>query len=245
MDSINPSIQISSGGSICHKRNILRWIRGMWKNLLVRLLSLAPALLLSSEQMVNAIPEKSLQGSPAQLKSKQERADQVKPAKSRIEPERTLSETERKAANASLKSLRLRSPIEGFDLQRIKYSFAEKRGEEAHHAADFLAERNTPVVAVSDGKIAKLFISKTGGITIYQFDPSERYVFYYAHLEKYADGLVDGKLVRKGEQIGFVGSSGNAPPNTPHLHFSIGVMDIDKKWWEAVEVDPFEVLLDK
>lgn len=194
-------------------------------------------------QFSGAAPEATLKTGPANPTKTVTPAE--KKAKTSTEPERTLSDAEKKTALAALKSLHLRNPIEGFDLQRIKGAFYEKRGEEIHHAADLLAERNTPVHAVADGKIAKLFRSKAGGITIYQFDPSERFVFYYAHLEKYADGLVDGKAIKRGEVIGYVGTSGNAPKNTPHLHFSVGVLDQNKKWWDAVEVDPFEVLSDK
>lgn len=190
-----------------------------------------------------AAPESTLKTAPTNPQKAAAPAE--KKAKAQSEPEKTLSEAEKKSALAALKSLHLRTPIEGFDLQRIKGAFYEKRGEEIHHAADLLAQRNTPVLAVADGKIAKLFLSKAGGITIYQFDPSERFVFYYAHLEKYADGLVDGKAIKRGDVIGYVGTSGNAPKNTPHLHFSVGVMDQSKKWWQAIEVDPFEVLSEK
>jgi peptidoglycan LD-endopeptidase LytH len=196
-----------------------------------------------SGQLAWAAPEGMLKTAPANPQKATAAAGEK--AKAQSEPEKTLSEAEKKSALAALKSLHLRTPIEGFDLQRIKGAFYEKRGEEIHHAADLLAERNTPVFAVADGKIAKLFLSKAGGITIYQFDPSERFVFYYAHLEKYAEGLAEGKSIKRGELIGYVCTSGNAPKNTPHLHFSVGVMDQSKKWWQAIEVDPFEVLTDK
>ncbi len=110
-----------------------------------------------------------------------------------------------------------------------------------HEAVDMLAPRNTPIHAVSDGTIAKLFHSRFGGTTVYQFDPQQRYVFYYAHLEKYADGLTEKQSVHKGDVIGFVGTSGNAPPNTPHLHLSISVTGKEKRWWVAAPVDPYEV----
>ena len=122
-------------------------------------------------------------------------------------------------------------------------NFAESRSGEprGHEAVDILALRNTPIRAVEDGKIAKLFLSKAGGNTIYQFDPSERFCYYYAHLDRYADGLRDGQLVAKGEIIGYVGTSGNAPPNTPHLHFAIFELGDDKKWWHGTAIDPYLV----
>ena len=111
-----------------------------------------------------------------------------------------------------------------------------------HEAVDLLAPRNTPVRAVEDGTIAKLFVSKAGGNTIYQFDPSEQFCYYYAHLDHYANGLHDGQPVAKGEVIGYVGTSGNAPPNTPHLHFAIFKLGDDKRWWHGTAIDPYLVL---
>jgi peptidoglycan LD-endopeptidase LytH len=121
--------------------------------------------------------------------------------------------------------------------------FSDKRGSaRLHEALDIIAPRNTPVKAVEDGRIARLFFSKAGGITIYQFDPSERYCYYYAHLERYADGLREDDLVRKGQVIGYVGTSGNAPKDTPHLHFAIFQLTDQKRWWEGTPIDPYDVL---
>ena len=117
-----------------------------------------------------------------------------------------------------------------------------RRGEpRGHEAVDLLAPRNTPVRAVEDGKIARLFFSKAGGNTIYQFDPSEQFCYYYAHLDHYASGLHDGQLVAKGEVLGYVGTTGNAPPDTPHLHFAIMKLAEDKRWWKGTAIDPFLV----
>ncbi|MBI2811459.1 MAG: M23 family metallopeptidase [Candidatus Melainabacteria bacterium] len=140
-----------------------------------------------------------------------------------------------------LRSKKLELPIEAFDVAKIKGSFYETHGGVMHGAADMLAPRNTPVHAVENGTIAKLFDSKRGGLTIYEADPSGRFVYYYAHLEKYADSIHDGDAVKRGQVIGYVGTSGNAPPNTPHLHFSVGVGDALKKWWITSSVDPYEV----
>jgi peptidoglycan LD-endopeptidase LytH len=107
---------------------------------------------------------------------------------------------------------------------------------------DVLAPRNTPVLAVEDGTVARLFLSEAGGITIYQFDPSDTYVYYYAHLERYADGLKEGAPVERGQVIGHVGTTGNAPRDTPHLHFAIFRMAGEKKWWQGTAIDPYAVL---
>jgi murein DD-endopeptidase MepM/ murein hydrolase activator NlpD len=136
----------------------------------------------------------------------------------------------------------LQLPVDGVKVDSFKGSFTEKRGgTRAHEAADMLAPRDTPIHAVEDGKIVKLFLSKAGGITIYQFDPSEHYCYYYAHLERYADGLKEGQIVKKGDVIGYVGTTGNAPPGTPHLHFAIFQLGADHKWWQGTPIDPYPI----
>jgi murein DD-endopeptidase MepM/ murein hydrolase activator NlpD len=136
---------------------------------------------------------------------------------------------------------RLRVPIDGVTVESMKGGFAEGRPGHPHEAVDMLAPRNTPVHAADDGTIAKLFLSKAGGLTIYQFDPSEHLCYYYAHLQRYADDLREGATVRQGEVIGYVGTSGNAPPNTPHLHFAIFELGPDKRWWHGKAVDPYVI----
>lgn len=152
-----------------------------------------------------------------------------------------LSESAMQAALAELRSKNLGLPIDGANVQRMKGSFYEMRGANMHEAVDILSPRNTPVLAVETGKIARLFTSRLGGLTIYEVDPTGKYIYYYAHLQKYADNLSDGDRITKGQVIGYVGTSGNAPPNTPHLHFSIGLMGISQKWWQTTSVDPYEV----
>jgi peptidoglycan LD-endopeptidase LytH len=138
-----------------------------------------------------------------------------------------------------LQSRALAFPVVGFDLRRLRDDFAEKRGTRVHEAIDIVAPRGAPVVAVDDGRIAKLFKSARGGLTVYQFDPTEQYCYYYAHLERYAEELAEGQTIRKGQRIGDVGTSGNAPPDTPHLHFTIFKLGPDKRWWEGTPVNPF------
>ena len=144
---------------------------------------------------------------------------------------------------ADLKDRDLIIPVDGVTPDQLTRSFSDARGDaRRHEAIDILAPRNTPVKAVDDGRIARLFQSKAGGITIYQFDSSERYCYYYAHLERYADGLREGQPVKKGEVIGYVGVSGNAPENTPHLHFAVFRLSEAKRWWEGTPLDPFDIL---
>ncbi len=147
------------------------------------------------------------------------------------------------AAVAILALPHLRMPIDGVSPETIKGGFYEHREGHAHEAVDILAPRNTPVHAVEDGTIAKLFYSKGGGgNTIYEFDPTGKYAYYYAHLEKYAEGLHDGDAVKQGQVIGYVGTSGNAPPNTPHLHFAVFELSADRHWWHGKAVDPYPFL---
>ena len=137
----------------------------------------------------------------------------------------------------------LEIPVGGIKADKLVRSYHDARsGGREHEALDILAPRGTPVVAVEDGTIAKLFVSKAGGNTIYQFDPSQEYAYYYAHLDRYADGLKEGDVVRRGQLIGYVGTSGNAPKDTPHLHFAVFRLTPEKHWWEGTPIDPYDIL---
>ncbi len=105
-----------------------------------------------------------------------------------------------------------------------------------------MAPRGTPVLAAADGKIVKLFDSKPGGLTIYEFDPSESVAYYYAHLDRYAAGIAAGLQVKQGEVIGYVGSTGNASPDAPHLHFAIFRLGPEKHWWQGTPINPYPLL---
>ena len=142
-----------------------------------------------------------------------------------------------------LRDRQLSIPVRGVERPALRSSFAEKRGtDRVHEAIDILAARHTPVIAVEDGTIARLFASQAGGTTIYQFDPGSTYVYYYAHLQRYASGLAEGDHVKRGDVIGYVGTSGNAPEDTPHLHFAIFRMTDKKQWWQGTPIDPFDIL---
>jgi murein DD-endopeptidase MepM/ murein hydrolase activator NlpD len=133
-------------------------------------------------------------------------------------------------------------PVQGIGPDQLVRSFDDARGDRKHQALDILAPKGTAVLAVEDGRVARLFNSKAGGITIYQFDPSERFCYYYAHLDRYADGLRENDTVRKGQVIGYVGVTGNAPKDTPHLHFAVFRLNAEKRWWEGTPIDPYDVL---
>ena len=144
---------------------------------------------------------------------------------------------------AELRRHHLQLPVGEADMETMEGGFDERRGGggRGHEAVDILAPRHTPVHAVEGGRIAKLFFSKAGGTTIYQFDPSERFCYYYAHLDRYADGLHEGQEVSTGDVIGYVGTTGNAPANTPHLHFAIFALTDSRRWWEGRPLDPYLV----
>jgi murein DD-endopeptidase MepM/ murein hydrolase activator NlpD len=137
-------------------------------------------------------------------------------------------------------------PVQGVSAADIKNTFDEARGpERKHEATDILAPRGTPVLAADDGEIEKLFLSKPGGLTVYQFDPTGQYCYYYAHLDRYADGIREDMKVSRGDIIGYVGTTGNAPPGTPHLHFGIFKLGPEKRWWEGIPINPYPILIDK
>ena len=141
-----------------------------------------------------------------------------------------------------LRARHLTIPVPGIAAGRLSPQFFDARGERGHAALDIMAPKGTPVIAVEDGKIAKLFASAGGGLTIYQFDPTETYAYYYAHLDGYADGLAEGDTVKRGQVIGYVGSTGNASPLAPHLHFGIFRLGTEKRWWKGEAVDPYPAL---
>jgi murein DD-endopeptidase MepM/ murein hydrolase activator NlpD len=134
-------------------------------------------------------------------------------------------------------------PVLGIQASQLKDTFEEGRTGHVHHAIDILAPRGTPVLAAVDGKIAKLFVSAAGGLTIYQFDRAGELVYYYAHLDSYAPSIVEGMEVRQGAIIGYVGTTGNAPPGTPHLHFAIEKLGPEKVWWRSEAIDPYPILM--
>lgn len=134
-------------------------------------------------------------------------------------------------------------PVVGIDASALRDNFDQIRGGgRTHRALDIMAPRGTPVVASVDGTIRKLFNSKAGGLTIYQFDMAEERVYYYAHLDRYADGVAEGLFVKQGTVIGYVGTTGNAAPDAPHLHFSVEVLPPDKTWWKGTPINPYPLL---
>jgi peptidoglycan LD-endopeptidase LytH len=147
-------------------------------------------------------------------------------------------------AGAALASMRLLIPVAGVRAEELRDTYSDARSEgRVHDAIDIMAARNTPVVAAADGRVVHLFQSAKGGITIYQLAAAdEHFVFYYAHLERYADGLSEGHVARRGETIGYVGDTGNASPGNTHLHFQIYRVADPKRFWTGENVNPYPLL---
>lgn len=135
-------------------------------------------------------------------------------------------------------------PVEGVERSDLLDSFDDPRsGARRHNAIDIFAPRGTPVVAATDGRVARRIQSARGGLSLYQLDRSERYAFFYAHLDRYAEGISAGDAVERGQVIGFVGSTGNASDDVPHLHFAIHRLAAGGRWWQGEPINPFPWLL--
>lgn len=142
-----------------------------------------------------------------------------------------------------LRERRIIVPVAGVSGDRLEDTFDSPRdGGRLHRALDILAPRGTPVLSADDGRVLRLSTSTLGGITIYAVDPAGRIVYYYAHLDHYRDGLAAGMTLAKGDTIGFVGTTGNAPKDTPHLHFQIMRMPSDGRYWYGDPIDPYPLI---
>lgn len=147
------------------------------------------------------------------------------------------------AAIAELRARGLEVPVRGIAPDQLRDTFDSRRSRaRRHHAIDILAPRETPVIAVEDGRIRRLSLANGGGgIAIYQVDPSGGFVYYYAHLERWVEGLAVGDPVTRGQVIAYVGTSGNAPSATPHLHFAIYRLEPGVSGWHGAPINPFAV----
>ena len=158
-------------------------------------------------------------------------------------PTPTSSATEQPAPQASPATTELLIPVAGVRPEQLRDTFQEARAEgRTHDAIDIPAPRGTPVLAAADGRIVKLFQSKPGGTTLYQLGTDNKTVFYYAHLDHYADGIIEGRTVRRGDVIAYVGDTGNAGAGNYHLHFSILIVQDPKRYWEGTNINPYPLL---
>ena len=134
-------------------------------------------------------------------------------------------------------------PVAGIAKSELRDTYDEKRGgTRKHEALDILAPRGTAVLSAAPGRVLKLFNSKPGGLMVYAADSSERFILMYGHLDAYQPGLAEGQTLRRGQQLGIVGTTGNAPPTVPHLHFAVARSADVKQWWKGMPVNPFPML---
>ncbi|HEX5732064.1 MAG TPA: M23 family metallopeptidase [Blastocatellia bacterium] len=134
-------------------------------------------------------------------------------------------------------------PVAGVSRQQLHNTYDDARSQgRQHNAIDIIAPKGTPVLAVDEGVVIKLFQSDKGGITLYQLDPSGRYAYYYAHLERYADNMAEGKQLKRGEVLGYVGDTGNAGKGNYHLHFEVSKLAAPRKWYGGTPINPYHLL---
>jgi murein DD-endopeptidase MepM/ murein hydrolase activator NlpD len=134
-------------------------------------------------------------------------------------------------------------PLRGYAGTMLHDSYDELRGgTRKHEALDILAARGTPVLSAASGRVLKLFDSKAGGLMVYAADSSERFILMYAHLDAYQPGLVEGQRLTQGQQLGTVGTTGNAAANVPHLHFAVAKSNDVRIWWKGAPVNPYPLL---
>jgi murein DD-endopeptidase MepM/ murein hydrolase activator NlpD len=136
-------------------------------------------------------------------------------------------------------------PVAGVKGSQLQDTYTQARGSgRVHNAIDIMAPHGTQVVAAAPGTVEKLFFSQGGGgITAYVRSVDGRWIYYYAHLQDYAAGLREGQKVAQGDPIGRVGSTGNANPAGPHLHFAIHRMAEGEKWHEGTAINPYPLLV--
>jgi murein DD-endopeptidase MepM/ murein hydrolase activator NlpD len=138
-------------------------------------------------------------------------------------------------------------PVAGVRPEQLTDTWGQSRGGgmREHHAIDIMAPRGTPVIAAAPGRVEKIFESDNGGHTVYVRSPDGSMVYYYAHLDAYRPGLAEGQQVKTGDVIATVGSTGDASPDAPHLHFEIKRMAPGEGWWQGQEINPFPLLAGK
>jgi murein DD-endopeptidase MepM/ murein hydrolase activator NlpD len=156
-------------------------------------------------------------------------------------PRGNINPSDPTAPSASLGKLII--PVAGVRPEQLLDTFSAARSEgRLHDAIDISAPRGTAVIAAADGPIVKLFHSERGGTTIYQLSTDGKFVYYYAHLDRYAESLAEGHFAKQGETIAYVGDSGNAGAGNYHLHFSVAEISDPKNFWHGVNINPYPLL---
>jgi murein DD-endopeptidase MepM/ murein hydrolase activator NlpD len=152
------------------------------------------------------------------------------------------------SAAADIAYLRERSilmPVAGASMSRVEDTFSEPRdGGRVHRAVDILAPRGTPVLSADNGRVLRMSTTGLGGIAVFTQDAQGRIVYYYAHMDRFHSALAEGHELSRGDTIGFVGTTGNAPKNTPHLHFQVMRMSPDGRFWDGEPINPYSLLIE-
>jgi peptidoglycan LD-endopeptidase LytH len=165
--------------------------------------------------------------------------------------DRATSPGNRAAASASARApvtvsgttSRLLIPVAGVAAASLVDTYEDARGEgRRHDAIDIMAPRGTPVLAADDGVVMKLFQSDLGGTTLYQLAPDRRTIYYYAHLDRYAPDMAEGRVLRRGEVLGYVGNTGSAESGNYHLHFEVSTTEDPARYWGGVPQNPYPLL---
>jgi peptidoglycan LD-endopeptidase LytH len=134
-------------------------------------------------------------------------------------------------------------PVAGLTSGDLENNFGHPRiGDRRHHGIDIYAPHGTPVLAAMGGWVVSIREGGAGGLAVYILDRSGRYLFYYAHLDRFEDGLWEGGTVRQGDVIGYVGTTGNARGEPPHLHFEVGAVPDPRRWWHYERLNPYHFL---
>jgi murein DD-endopeptidase MepM/ murein hydrolase activator NlpD len=134
-------------------------------------------------------------------------------------------------------------PVSGISPSMLHDTYDELRGgTRPHEALDILAARGTPVLSAAGGRVLKLYNSKAGGLMVYASDSSQRFILMYGHLDAYQPGLAAGQVLRRGQPLGIVGTTGNASATVPHLHFAIARSANSNEWWKGAPVNPYPLL---
>lgn len=223
-------------------RGVLLFLAGLFAgaNLLYFVLSRQsadPAASRSAPAPATARPEQVRDASPTADNAADKSVAVVAPPPIAVPPPSSAGAT----PTAGLQTLLI--PVQGVVASQLQDTFNDARAQgRSHEAIDIMAPAGTPVRAVADGTVEKLFTSDAGGLTVYQFEPSGRYAYYYAHLQAYAPGLAEKQALRGGDVIGYVGSTGNANPAAPHLHFAVFELGPERRWWQGTAINPYPLL---
>jgi hypothetical protein len=133
-------------------------------------------------------------------------------------------------------------PVAGVRAAELKDTYGDPRsGGRAHKGVDIFAAEGTPVLAADAGVVVQRDSGGAGGIALYQRGLDGRTIYYYAHLSGYRAGLKVGDLVRAGDTLGYVGSTGNVS-GSPHLHFAVFTVTDPNRWARGRDLNPYVLL---